>query len=505
MVSEISAFEEFKEHINGEKETIQKIAKKYKRGFLSEVVKRVRENGRKGLRSIYSEIYPEFKDVFGSTDVEHFYYRIDSGKAAEYISRYHEEEGKLIVVLPPSLEKTKESKTFIEYFGVGFKEDKKEGDFLGLVAKNFIIPMVTSLNPDDYNTPLWRNFFSEWKKRGLAEEHGYPLYVRRFEEIAKICDGKDWGALKEHFADEIRRKLGTKAEEKITPDPKLLKTEAYIYFSEKLAWLKLLGYDMVAETIMDLLKEGQLELATKFAFSFHQLIPAHFVYSKGGPVIYSEFDLNRAENVFNSITKNLKKKKEVKVAEILSWVSISPPFVSLRRVVRTMWSIVRPRLPLSESPAERAKDNYIILEKCYEPREEFNKLFNKTLHDVESKSDLNKMAEELHSKVKELEEAANNLTDTYFTIFKSKPEKLKAYAPIIIGIGAIGWVSTQVPGISTIVSEILGEAADRVIGEHLGEEFLQQFGFPFHTIPIDVWNIKKQIGVRESLQILRCK
>jgi len=499
-MTEMTGFDEFKEHLKDEEEKIKKIADKYKKGFLNEVKKRIEKNGRKGLISIYSEIYPELKNIF-KEDIEYFYYRIDSALAAEYICRYHEQKAKLLVVLDPSLDSTKK---FKEYFGVGYKKESKESkevDFLDLTGK-FIIPMVTSLNPDHYDTPLWRDFFSEWKKRGLSEEFGYPPFANRFHEIAKICDGINWYQMKEEFSDEIIKILGNKAKKRIRVGRGLLKTEMYKYFSERLAWFKLLGYDMVVETILDLLKQGEIKLATNFVFSFHQLLPAHILYSKGGVVIYSENDLIRAIKTFNHITEYLRKKEEVIIQEILSWVSFSIPPISLRKAVKTMWRKIRVYIPLSNSPKERAKDNYIILEKIDDERKMFNEVVNETLHEMEckadkmlhemeSESDLNKIVEVEHSKVKELEEVANSLTSAYYEVFKSKPKKLFDQVLIALAIGLIGWSPILQPIISLLVSEGFGELVDRVWEHFMKEDFRKQFGFPVSTIPIDAWQIKR--------------
>lgn len=481
-----SAFGEFKRR---EKETVEEIAGKYEGKFLEIVRSRIEEKGRDGLREMYSEVYPELSNVFKNNKIEHFYYRIDSAEAADYIKRYPQEHNKLIVFLPPFETKDK----FIDYFGIDIKrEEENEKDFLDLVKEGFIIPMC-DINPESYDNPLYREFFAEWKNRGLEDEFGYPLYANRFQEIAKLSDGERFEDYSTEIEEKIK-KLGIKGE--ITPDPKLEKKPAYAYFSEKLAWFKLLKYDPVVETIMELLKNKEVDLAMNFAFSFHQQVPAHILYSKGGPVIFSTGDVSKASDIFKNITKRMKKRKEVRLGEVLSWISISPPFFSLRKVMKEINKRVKPLLPLAESPSDRAKDNYIILEKVDSERRDFAESFNKTSHKIENvKMDKKVEVTEIIEEVTSMEECAKNLTDGYFELFKYKPEHLKRYTPITMGVGVIGWI--PLPYISTIASELLGETIERRIGGILDKEFLKYFGFGKLNIPIDVWKIEPSIGVRK--------
>lgn len=258
---------------------------------LNSLEEREKEYGGKGInrddlrsnlcarKNPYASLYPDavIRDPEGKMETVNFferpdyytYYRIEPAKASEY----YQVHKTVIVYLTTDENYVKDEASFIEYFGVSPSElarRVKNGDILPLMgpaeiykkgkAREAYAPFFAELRPD------------------IDRSKG-PFYANRLEDsLAKqYHNGRTWQHLRREEIDRVCPKEGGEI-----VLHSLRHRDAQTYYGERVAWLKLLGWDDAAEVVKTVAEKETKDAAKVIAHVIHNLVSAPVFYARKG-------------------------------------------------------------------------------------------------------------------------------------------------------------------------------------------------------------------------------
>lgn len=454
----------------------------------------LKRKGRKGLKEIYGQIYPELKEIFEDEEKEPRYYRKLTAFASQYNQR---DKNPLFVFLPPT-KKVGNSEVpfskddFVSYLGLTPEEifDYAAG------PNPALIPLIGM--PKSYeNNPLYEFLFKEWERRLEEQEEEkriryFPLHANALQEILAREKG-GFKQLKEEFARDLSKRFPHVVSlEAIKYDEALDPMRPIEFFPERFAWFEIVhaseGVALIEELLdkyeKDATQEETLKLAFDCTFVFHQALAAFFFYSKGGPVVYAPSDVDRAVKVFNRLIRPrpelLYYLPNIYLSSVLAWLHRKLPRIPFPRIGLPQTSDHREAFEVFQRSGEE--------EKIEESKLKLTKDIGDTIRATE---ELN--PSEMEERLTILEDSTQKLTEIYRHKLARKPRLVLTG----IGIGVeIALAATHPELIPIIIHFLEIQGIERVIIEPVLKKFIEdpKFGqsiyggfFGSLKIPMDIW------------------
>lgn len=391
--------------------------------FTQVEVNGIRDNFKKGrIRDAYKVLLKEDKE-WQDVYEKHFprYYRKECAIASDHPHK-RGDENPVIVILRDDLF---DDRGFANYFGVD-----KEGFFEYVANRDFLV-LFSDLNKYEKN-PYLKEFFEEWHKNDEVKSI-YPIYANRLENVLVQDKGYDnWITFLDELKKEYTRRFNNLKNKKLRPvgegAGKLeLRGDAFDYFTERIAWFKLLEYSSVIRKIESLLEEylkskdeHMLEKAKKFTFSMFEILGAYAFYNKGNPQNMSINDLDR---IYQSIME-ISDGKILQTNEYNVRKSISPLKIPIGRKDKYAKS---GKIKIDADSIKNEKEIYrICREKERIDYDETQKYFYEIDKDI-----LGKNYDAIDIKKEKLKEALDGLSSQFESEFSRK------YDVINLGISSV--------------------------------------------------------------------
>lgn len=357
----------------------------------------------------FVEAYPEKEEILKNW-FDCTYYRIQAAPASQYCSLI----GTVIVVLLPfrsDKEKSSEEK-FYDYFKIKPSDFVKK--YIDVEANELILPLI--LEPNAYKNEdiksVYEPIFKDFKDMG--DEKKYPVYANRVQNCLLAEENKTW----EEFRKENINITKCKSYEPIIignlpiKDPK---TE----IGEKVAFLKLIGMDSLANDIIGLANQDT-NLAVKLGFTANDLYTAPLFYTrKTLKTVASEFDLSIYQEAINGLIKYKERTLGEKIADSIR-KDICYVCSSFKSIVSSKKDATDPMeitVPVPKDEESQAELPVIVLKEGYNDMiQEANKKIPKLKREVLRNTD---KANEVRY---EIVEAKKEISKAYYNEFIGRHE-----------------------------------------------------------------------------------
>ncbi len=344
----------------------------------------------------FVDVYPEKKDIlknwFNCT-----YYRMESAKANEYCNLV----GSVLVYLPPFDSKEK----FINYFNV------RPENFVKYFVENDEFFSCLMGNISEYKQEkvkdVYCQIFQDFKNMG--DEIKYPVYANRMENCLLKDEGVTWSDYKEECIRSI------KCESQQISIGKLPPKNSQEYIGERIAWLKLIGLEPLAEDIKNMAKTNT-GIAGNIAFTANDLFTAPYFYTrKTLKTIAPQFDIPMYKD---AITELLKFKQSKIASENVNDIKQDICYID-NRYKSFYVSGLDIKDPIVSSFATSIDDisGHLMAKIIHE--EELNDLIFTSNKKIENlKNEMFKNTEKAKDVREEIKDMKNELTNCYYDAFK---------------------------------------------------------------------------------------
>lgn len=344
----------------------------------------------------FIDVYPEKKDIlknwFNCT-----YYRMESAKANEYCNLV----GSVLVYLPPFDSKEK----FRNYFNI------KPENFVKYFVENDEFFSCLMGNISEYKQEKVKDVYCQIFKdfENVGDEDKYPVYANRMENCLLKDEGVTWSDYKEECIKSIKCKSQQISIGKLPPK------NSQEYIGERIAWLKLIGLEPLAEDIKNI-AEINTGIAGNIAFTANDLFTAPYFYTrKTLKTIAPQFDIPMYKD---AITELLKFKQSNMASGNV--IDIKQDICYMDNRYKSFYvSCLDIKDPIVSSFATSTDDiSGHLVAKIIHKEELSDLIFTSNKKIVNLKNEIFKNTEKANDVREEIKDIKNDLTHSYYDAFK---------------------------------------------------------------------------------------